>query len=306
MPDFDRDRVRRLIDLLRPDRLTRVVDVGANPVHRPAYADLLDLGGCEVWGFEPLPDAFAALTAAARPGEHVLPHAIGDGTPGTFHVLASGPFSSMLPPNPAVLDHLGRWHAAMAVTRTMDITTRRLDDLRDLPPPDLLKIDVQGGELAVFRHGRTKLAEAVAVITEVAFVPLYKDQPLFWQQAQELAGQGFDLTQFLSLKAKMLGGSPGADRLDWRRHQSRLIDGDALFVRRLVDDAAWSDDMLRHLAILADAVFGQFDLALKAMAGLDRRGALGPSAALDAYVAAIPGQKPPRKPAPSTLPAPAR
>ena len=35
---------------------------------------------------------------------------------------------------------------------------------------DFLKIDIQGGELAVFRGGKAKLAQSVAIQTEVSFV----------------------------------------------------------------------------------------------------------------------------------------
>jgi hypothetical protein len=37
---------------------------------------------------------------------------------------------------------------------------------------DFLKIDVQGGELAVFQGGISKLSETVAIQTEISFVPL--------------------------------------------------------------------------------------------------------------------------------------
>ena len=76
---FDKSRVSALVKILAPQRLTRVVDVGANPLSPPPYAPLLAAELCEVWGFEPQPEAFAQLVAEAGPHEHYLPHAVGSG-----------------------------------------------------------------------------------------------------------------------------------------------------------------------------------------------------------------------------------
>lgn len=51
-------RLARRIGFLQeetaPERPLRICDVGANPINTPDYEDLLDLGACEVWGFEPV------------------------------------------------------------------------------------------------------------------------------------------------------------------------------------------------------------------------------------------------------------
>ena len=52
------------------------------------------------------------------------------------------------------------------------VHTRRLDDISEIEHLDFLKIDVQGGELAVFHGGKSKLSETVAIQTEISFVPL--------------------------------------------------------------------------------------------------------------------------------------
>lgn len=66
---------------------------------------------------------------------------------------------------------------------TIDVPVRPLDALvaeGALPPPDFMKIDVQGMEGEVFDGAACALAETlVGVRTEVSFSPLYKGQPLF-------------------------------------------------------------------------------------------------------------------------------
>ena len=77
-----------------------------------------------------------------------------------------------------------------SVVEEVEVQTHRLDDL-DIDEFDLLKIDIQGAELMVFQHGRERLRNAVAVQTEVSFVPLYRDQPTFGDVDRELRSQGF-------------------------------------------------------------------------------------------------------------------
>jgi hypothetical protein len=53
-----------LLALLRPQRLTAVVDVGANPIDGDApYKPMLSRRLCTVTGFEPQPDGLASLNA---------------------------------------------------------------------------------------------------------------------------------------------------------------------------------------------------------------------------------------------------
>ncbi len=55
------------------------------------------------------------------------------------------------------------------MTAREPVDTRSLDDVAEITAVDFLKIDIQGGELAVLRAGRDKLRRAVAVQTEVGF-----------------------------------------------------------------------------------------------------------------------------------------
>lgn len=93
-------------DLLRSERLTAVVDIGANPLNSdgaPPYKPLLDKGLCTVTGFEPQAEGHARLAAQKGPHETYLPYAIGDGAPGTLKVCAARGMSSLLWPDPRML-----------------------------------------------------------------------------------------------------------------------------------------------------------------------------------------------------------
>ena len=58
----------------------------------------------------------------------------------------------------------------------------RLDDYRldkQLPWPDLIKLDIQGYELEALRGGPECLTSAKAIVVEVSFIKYYEGQCLF-------------------------------------------------------------------------------------------------------------------------------
>lgn len=62
-----------------------------------------------------------------------------------------------------------------------------------LPAPDLIKLDVQGYELAILEGGLRCLQAARFVISEVSFIPFYQGQPLFADVVAFMDQQGFEL-----------------------------------------------------------------------------------------------------------------
>lgn len=266
-------RLRLLHDLLSPTRLTAIVDVGANPVITPDYEDLYESGIVRVTGFEPQPEAFRELDARQGDRARFYPYAVGDGDDHDLKVCNSTGFTSLLEPDTKTLDYLGRFHWQCKVKERLPVRTMRLDDIADLGEFDLLKIDIQGGELDVFRNARDAMKTCIAVMTEVAFVPLYRDQPLMDAQMGELRGQGFHLHKFMFAKALPMP-SPLKATLKRRAVLNQLIDGDAVFVRDLFDLKEAPDEKLKHLALLADGCFGSFDLAVRCLSHLVERNVL--------------------------------
>ncbi|ABD55280.1 FkbM family methyltransferase [Jannaschia sp. CCS1] len=288
----DLERTRHLVDLLAPARKTRIVDIGANPINDNPYAPLLDIGAAEVWGFEPQTEAFDKLVARNAPDEHYVNAAVGKGGTGTLNICASSGTSSLLTPNVDAMDAVTGWHKYFEVVGTVDVETKRLDNIAEIPEFDLLKIDVQGAEREVFTYGKKRLSTALAVITEVAAIPLYEDQPLLGDQMVLLGKLGFDLHKFLFwkdvvLRSKYLNG------MRRRRMRTQLVDGDAVFVRDLLHLKDMETERLKHLTLLADAVFESFDMVLYCLEILEDRGVLT-EAAIRTYVARMPYQRDPQ------------
>jgi FkbM family methyltransferase len=267
------DSAQALRNLLSPQRLTDVVDVGANPVDdEPPYAPLLAAGLCRVTGFEPQPDALLELQRRQGPAENYLPYAVGDGGAHTLHVCDASGCTSLLEPDPAALDAFEYFKTYANVNDRIAVQTARLDDISEIQHLDFLKIDIQGGELAAFQGGRAKLAEAVAVQTEISFVPLYKDQPGMGEIDCELRGQGFIPHCFGAVK-----GWPIFPYLHPNQVMNQLLEADIVYVRDFVHPESMSDEQLKHLALIAHHCYRSFDLALRCVMLLEQRHALEPA-----------------------------
>lgn len=280
-------RLAALAVELAPSRLLRVMDVGANPLveGEVSYRSLLDLGLAEVMGFEPQPEALAALRAAAGPRESHLPHALGDGAPALLRLTRSSGFASVHPPEAAAARLCG-FARGMEVVGEIAVETRRLDEL-GLPRPDFLKIDAQGAELAILRHGRETLGQALAVQIELRLLPIYCGEPPVGDLLAELAGQGFAFLRWAGSGMKHVPLSRTARRGLRRAAHAQAVDGDAFFLRDLRGAEDWPPEALRRLALLAEGPLDSPDLTLFCLEALERRGAAPPGLAA-AHLARLP------------------
>jgi FkbM family methyltransferase len=275
----------RLHDLLAPNRPTRIVDIGANPINPTPYDALIRAGIAHVWGFEPQPSAFEKLQQMQTPNMSFLPYAIGDGGTHELRICQGSGFTSLLEPDPAFCTYMDHFAVKMTVKERLKVKTRRLDDIDELSDMDLVKIDIQGAEVTVFENARKTLADAVAVITEVAFIPLYKNQPLLDTQMRLMRDRGFRLHKFLPATAVPLRG-PLQRRLGPQGMRNQMTDADAVFIRDLSPDTTLGTEALKHMALLAAGAFDSLDVCLRCLDILLDRQAIkaGP---VDAWVASL-------------------
>jgi FkbM family methyltransferase len=272
----------QLRDLLHPERLTAVLDIGANPIDGdPPYKRMLAAGLCTVAGFEPQPEALAELNRRKGPNERYFPDAIGDGDEHTLYLCRAPGMTSTLEPNPKMLALFNQFSAFGHVEKKIRMPTRRLDDIPDLGPIDFLKIDIQGGELAAIRHGKRALVQTVAIQTEVSFVTLYHGQPTLGEIDIELRQLGFMPHCFADLKLwplapTVIDGNP-------RRALRQLIDADMVYVRDLSEPKALTGEQWKQLAMIAHHCYRSIDLATRAIIAAVQIGALAANA-VDQYM----------------------
>tara|TARA_R110002073_G_scaffold13299_8_gene56961 strand:+ start:156 stop:1049 length:894 start_codon:yes stop_codon:yes gene_type:complete len=283
MGEFNNKRRAVLTGALAPSRDMAICDVGASPLSEPPYQGLLDDGLAHIYGFEPSPEQFAKLDAAKSAHETYFCEAVGLPGARILHVHPAPGFTSLFPLDAAALRSIGKEGWINDKITQVPLNPVTLDTLAELPPLDLLKMDLQGAELEVLRGGISKLSEAVAVVTEVRFHRMYTDEPLFGDLDLELRAQGFKLHKFLFTKSVMMPHKH-EDAVVRSRLTSQLLDGDAVYIRDCDLGVALSDDQLIFLALAADSVFESPDLALSCIDHLIARGA-APADLPEEYIA---------------------
>ncbi len=260
-----------LREVLAPERLTHVVDVGANPIgSAPPYREMLDAGLCRVTGFEPQPAALEALNRRKGPLETYLPWVVGDGGMHTLKVCGHSGLTSTLSPDPQALDIFALLKPDAQVLEEVPVQTRRLDDIAGLEPIDFLKLDVQGGELAVLCHGREKLRQAVVVQTEISFATLYQGQAGCGEIDRELRAQGFLPFCFEGIKVYDL--SPVTIDHHQLAGAKQLLEADLVYVRNYFAPDALDAAQLKQLCLVMHCCYGAYDLCMTCLLRLQKLG----------------------------------
>jgi FkbM family methyltransferase len=280
-----------LFALLKADRLTAVVDIGANPIaaaNPVPYQRMLAAGLCTVIGFEPQPVALAELNRTKGPHEQYLPYVVGDGRDQTLHVCKAIGMTGLLEPNPARLALFNEFPMIGQVEEKISVSTRRLDDIGEIQFVDFLKMDVQGAELQVLSFGKQKLASTVILQTEVSFVPLYYDQPPFGSIDLMLRDMGFIPHGFAEalhwpIAPMVIDGNP-------RKPLRQMIEADLIYVRDFTHAKNMTGEQWKQLALVAHHCYRSTDLALRAIISATQIGAL-PEHAPESYLKLLRRQK---------------
>ena len=274
-----------LFNLLRPERLTAVVDIGANPIDSaPPYKQMMAQRLCTVVGFEPQPDAWEKLNTQKGDLETYLPYAVGDGAAGTLKVCHAPGMSSLFNPEPRTLRCFPAFSVFGHVVKEIPVQTRTLDSITEITALDHLKIDVQGSELAVFLNGGAKLAGCTSIQTEVSFIPLYAGQPVFGDIDLALRSLGFVPHMFAQLNTRMI--LPLHFNDDIRVGLNQLLEADIVYVRDFTQADRMTSEQLKHLALVAHHCYRSYDLATNCIHHLAARDVL-PSDAVARYLAGV-------------------
>lgn len=269
------------LDVLDESLTLEIVNVGASDMEvniSEPYQGLLQRGNCRIIGFEPNPVEWEKLQKSKSAQEEFLPYALGDGNTHQYRFCRFFGMNSLLEPNRTWLDETHFHGQIGTVVKTVDIETKRLDDIAEITQMDYLKMDIQGGELMVLENSVERLKTCLAVHTEVMFVPMYEGQPLFSEIELFLRKQGFILHHFnrlhsLMLKPLSLQLQQGTMQDSSGKHDgiSQLFFSDAIFIRDFTQlDRLDRTQILKLCTILHD-MYKSFDVVLNILMKLDQR-----------------------------------
>lgn len=185
-----------MVRLIAPDRVRNILDAGASD-GRIARRLLARYPAAHAYAFEPQVAYRGALEAFARedprfhPDFRVLsdrPHEA------TLHVTRGLGSTSLYEPSALLRAAAPDASVVESVESVEAVTLDGWATEAGVASVELLKLDIQGGELAALRGARNLLTTGtLAVYTEVLFNPLYEQGALFGEVDQFLRTCGFRL-----------------------------------------------------------------------------------------------------------------
>jgi FkbM family methyltransferase len=247
-----------------------IVDVGAMAVEATAeYSSILSSAPCRVVGFEPVQAECDKLNAFKQKNHVYLPYFIGDGEERTFHLTNYSMTSSLYEPNAPLLSKFNQLAEITTTVETSRVKTQRMDDIPELTNIDLLKIDIQGAEHDAFRGAPRLLSETLVVWTEVEFVRMYKDQPLFADVDIELRKRNLMFHTFHTLAGRAYKPLMPASGFQGALRQQMW--SDAIYLRDVMTIHDLSEAKMLKLAVLAHDLVQSYDYAQLVLQHYDRK-----------------------------------
>ena len=250
----------------------KIIDVGAMLIDDkpPVYQALLKPGVGKVIGFEPDEQECQKVNQSCDGDCSFLPYFIGDGRERTFNLCNRNMTSSLYEPNTKLLEKFQNLSELTQVVKRCPVSTKRLDDIDEVQQADYLKIDVQGASVDVFNGAKNVLADIMVVHTEVEFVPLYIDQPLFAEVDQSLRTNGFLFHNFYRNGLSGRTFKPLIANNNAKHPLSQVLWADVIYVKDFLRYDQTSPEKLLKSAVILHDVYGSYDLVHYTLAQYDK------------------------------------
>jgi len=256
-----------ILDLFPEEFLIHILDIGAALSEVPPYKTIVDSGKGKIIGFEPDLAECEKLNQTYGPPHQFFPYFVGDGKPATFYETNWNLTGSLFEPNAPLLEKFQNLLECTTLVRTHPVETKTIDAIPEITTVDLIKIDAQGSELMIFENASRILPKTLVIQTEVEFVELYKNQPLFADIDRLLRSYGFQFHKFLGFGSRTF--KPLMLENPYQGHQ--FLWSDAIYVRDWMKLEELSLLQLKKYAILAHEVVRSPDLAHLILSTIDAK-----------------------------------
>lgn len=263
----------KLVSQYAPDLSFTMLEIGALPLdgHEEPFYGLLDIfPKSQLVAFEVDEKLCKDLNEKSKHNIKYFATALGlNNSKQTFYETVHPMCSSLYKPNEPLLSKYNALDVAM-LKSSASINTTSLDSFiqdNGIPNIDFIKIDIQGAELDVFRGGVAALQNVVLIVSEVEFIPLYIDQPLFGDVCQYLSSKGMMFHKFLGFAGRTL--RPIIMQND-TNFASQHMWSDAVFIKDINKLSTISSDSLLKLGILG-YMYGSPDLTFHCFQEYDER-----------------------------------
>jgi len=250
------------------------MDVGAAFISEvPVYKKLLDEGIAHLNAFEGDTRQLEKIQEAYGNRATIFSEFLSDGSEKTLYVAAeTSGMTSLLQPRQDALKFFNGFEVIGKIERTALVQTKRLDEVPNIPEIDFLKMDIQGSELDVLKHGRNTLQHCLGIQLEVSYFCLYEKQPTFGEVDVWMRHQGYVPHCFLDVKRWSI--TPTIKNNNFRIPFNQLLESDIVYIKDPLKLDLLSDEQLKKLAAIAHYCFSSYDLCVHVLLELIARKSL--------------------------------
>lgn len=241
-----------------------IVDVGAQILdyENHIYKPLVDNLQTSIVGFEPVDEARDKYSQDDDKCK-VFPYVVGDGRNVTFYETNNSALSSVFKPNIELRQRFVGGHNMYGIKSTQEVTTKRLDDIAELNYCDFLKLDTQGGEVAVVNGAKKLLKDVLVIHTEAFFIPFYEGMPLWADLDPIIRGQGFELVDLFPLGRRLTSFGANTDKfVETNLSQpSRLVWGDFCYIKEPKYLSHMPSEKILKAALIMHFLYQKFEFS---------------------------------------------
>lgn len=246
-----------------------LLDIGAMDTGESAYRLLLERNNARIVGFEPVKEECEKLQNKWGDPHKFFPYFIGDGKPAKYYETNMPMTGSLYKPNMKILNHFNNLGELTQTVKIHEVETRRLDDVVEIDNVDFIKIDIQGGELNVFKGAKKALSACLAIQVEVEFVEMYENQPMFADVDTFLRRNGFQFHSFISFGMRCF--NPVVINNNVNTGINQQLWGDAVYVKDWMNLKSLSTVQLKKYALVMHELYSSADLSHLLLREIDRR-----------------------------------
>ena len=259
------------LDLFDLQEKIQIMDIGAAAISEiPVYKKLIEIGLGKLNAFEG--DQRHSTKLKEEYGDNIalFTDFLFDGT--TQNLYLANPNSgmtSLLQPKEKAVKFFNGFDRFSKIEKIETVKTKKLNDIRNLPLIDFVKMDIQGSELTVLKNGLDKIKDCLAIQIEVSFICLYEKQPSFGEIDIWMRSNGYVPHCFLDVKRWSI--FPTIFNNNYRTPGNQLLESDIVYVKNPLQLEELSDNQIKKFILISHYCFTSIDLSAFLIIELEKR-----------------------------------
>lgn len=251
-----------------------IANIGCRPIGggpEPFESILEYFSGSQIIGFETDKELCEKLNKESSNSYKFFYQALGEkNEKRKFYNTIDPMCSSLYQPNDKLLEKYQNLEMAK-LKNISEVHTVSLDNFclyNVIEKIDLIKIDIQGGELDVFKGAEKILKDTLFIVSEAQLFPFYINQPLFGDIHNFLIKKDFMFNKFLGFGGRAI--KPIIINNNVNSGHTQYMWTDALFVRDLETIKKLDDQKILKLSVFS-FIYGNPDMTFSFLSEYDLR-----------------------------------